>query len=84
VKGAYWDAEIKRTQQEGQVDYPVFTRKAHTDVSYLVCAQKLLAAPKQIYAEFATHNALTLAMVYQMAEQAFPDYQSDGQYEFQC
>lgn len=84
VKGAYWDAEIKRAQQEGQVDYPVFTRKAHTDVSYLVCAQQLLAAPQQIYAEFATHNALTLAMVYQMAERTFPVYEAAGQYEFQC
>jgi RHH-type proline utilization regulon transcriptional repressor/proline dehydrogenase/delta 1-pyrroline-5-carboxylate dehydrogenase len=77
VKGAYWDAEIKRGQGEG-VDFPVFTRKAHTDVSYLACARKLLAAGGSVYPQFATHNALTIASAAAMAE----DYPS--QYEFQC
>uniref|UniRef100_UPI00114693C4 proline dehydrogenase family protein n=1 Tax=Acinetobacter baumannii TaxID=470 RepID=UPI00114693C4 len=55
VKGAYWDSEIKRAQIEGQVDYPVYTRKAHTDLAYLACARKLLAAPAEVYPQFATH-----------------------------
>jgi RHH-type proline utilization regulon transcriptional repressor/proline dehydrogenase/delta 1-pyrroline-5-carboxylate dehydrogenase len=80
VKGAYWDAEIKRAQVDGMSDYPVFTRKLHTDVSYLACARKLLAAPAAIFPQFATHNAQTLAAVMQMAG---PDF-SSGQYEFQC
>ena len=62
VKGAYWDSEIKRTQVEGLADYPLFTRKAATDVSYLACARAMLAAPN-IYAAFATHNALTVATI---------------------
>ena len=66
VKGAYWDSEIKRAQVEGLDDYPVFTRKVHTDVSYLACARKLLAAPAEIYPQFATHNAQTLATIYAM------------------
>ena len=61
VKGAYWDGEIKRAQVDGQDGYPVYTRKAYTDVSYLACARKLLAAPDEIYPQFATHNAHTLA-----------------------
>ncbi|MEO7055756.1 MAG: trifunctional transcriptional regulator/proline dehydrogenase/L-glutamate gamma-semialdehyde dehydrogenase, partial [Caldimonas sp.] len=80
VKGAYWDGEIKRAQIDGQPGYPVYTRKAHTDVAYLACARKLLAAPDQIYPQFATHNAHTLAAVYTMAG---PDWH-EGQYEFQC
>ena len=80
VKGAYWDGEIKRTQIDGQSGYPVYTRKAHTDVAYLACASKLLAAPAQIYPQFATHNAHTLAAVYTMAGPGW----HDGQYEFQC
>ncbi|HEX8625309.1 MAG TPA: bifunctional proline dehydrogenase/L-glutamate gamma-semialdehyde dehydrogenase PutA [Allosphingosinicella sp.] len=60
VKGAYWDSEIKRTQEQGLGDYPLFTRKASTDVSYLACARDMLAA-KNIYPAFATHNALTVA-----------------------
>jgi len=67
VKGAYWDAEIKRTQELGLPCYPVFTHKHHTDVSYLACAQALLAAPDAIYPQFATHNAATIAAILQMA-----------------
>ena len=83
VKGAYWDSEIKRAQLDGQSDYPVFTRKHHTDVSYLACAQKLLAAPEAVYPQFATHNAHTLAAVVQLAQDMHGDY-VPGQYEFQC
>lgn len=61
VKGAYWDSEIKLAQELGLQDYPVFTRKASTDVSYVVCAQKLLGDPAAFYPQFATHNALTVA-----------------------
>jgi RHH-type proline utilization regulon transcriptional repressor/proline dehydrogenase/delta 1-pyrroline-5-carboxylate dehydrogenase len=63
VKGAYWDAEIKRAQSGGLPGYPVFTRKANTDVSYLACAAKLLAAPDAFYSQFATHNAHTVATI---------------------
>jgi RHH-type proline utilization regulon transcriptional repressor/proline dehydrogenase/delta 1-pyrroline-5-carboxylate dehydrogenase len=63
VKGAYWDAEIKRSQERGLVDYPVFTRKVSTDVSYLACAQKLFANPDAFFPQFATHNAHTVAAV---------------------
>ena len=61
VKGAYWDTEIKRAQERGLADYPVFTRKAMTDLSYLACARRLLAMRGRLYAQFATHNALTVA-----------------------
>jgi len=81
VKGAYWDSEIKRAQIDGLDDYPVYTRKAHTDISYVACARKLLAAPQQIYPQFATHNAQTLSAIYELADPA--SYQA-GQYEFQC
>lgn len=81
VKGAYWDSEIKRAQVEGLADYPVYTRKAHTDLAYLTCARQLLAAPKQIYPQFATHNAQTLAAIYHLAG---PQTYAPGQYEFQC
>ena len=67
VKGAYWDAEIKRTQELGLSDYPVFTHKHHTDVSYLACARALLDAPDAIYPQFATHNAATIAAILQMS-----------------
>lgn len=80
VKGAYWDSEIKRAQVEGQADFPVFTRKAHTDVSYLACAKKLLAARDAVFPQFATHNAQTLAMIYHLAGENF----ATGDYEFQC
>ena len=79
VKGAYWDSEIKRAQIEGQAGYPVFTRKMHSDVCYLACARKLLAAADVIYSQFATHNALTLATVREMARAAGVE-----RYEFQC
>ena len=79
VKGAYWDAEIKRAQIDGLEDFPVFTRKIHTDVSYLACARKLLAAGADIYPQFATHNALTLATIHDMAGNAPRDA-----FEFQC
>ncbi|MEW5289899.1 trifunctional transcriptional regulator/proline dehydrogenase/L-glutamate gamma-semialdehyde dehydrogenase [Erwinia papayae] len=80
VKGAYWDSEIKRAQQEGLEGYPVFTRKVYTDISYLACARKLLAVPNLIYPQFATHNAHTLAAIYQLAGNNY----YPGQYEFQC
>ncbi len=67
VKGAYWDAEIKRAQELGLNGYPVFTRKASTDVSYLACARKVLAAPDAFYPQFASHNAYTVAAVLEMA-----------------
>ena len=70
VKGAYWDAEIKRAQEMGLPHYPVFTHKHHTDVSYLACAHALLAAPDAIYPQFATHNAATIAAILQMAARA--------------
>jgi RHH-type transcriptional regulator, proline utilization regulon repressor / proline dehydrogenase / delta 1-pyrroline-5-carboxylate dehydrogenase len=80
VKGAYWDSEIKRAQVDGLADFPVYTRKAHTDLAFLACARQLLAAPGQIYPQFATHNAHTLAAVHAMAGQNY----YAGQYEFQC
>lgn len=66
VKGAYWDSEIKRTQETGLSDYPLFTRKAATDVSWLACARDMLRA-KNIYPAFATHNALSVASVLEWA-----------------
>ncbi|MBV4531710.1 trifunctional transcriptional regulator/proline dehydrogenase/L-glutamate gamma-semialdehyde dehydrogenase [Pseudomonas sp. SWRI107] len=80
VKGAYWDSEIKRAQVEGLEGYPVYTRKVYTDISYIACARKLLAVPEAIYPQFATHNAHTLAAIYQLAGQNY----YPGQYEFQC
>jgi RHH-type proline utilization regulon transcriptional repressor/proline dehydrogenase/delta 1-pyrroline-5-carboxylate dehydrogenase len=80
VKGAYWDSEIKRAQVEGLEGYPVYTRKVYTDVSYIACARKLLSVPEVIYPQFATHNAHTLAAIYQIAGQNY----YPGQYEFQC
>lgn len=70
VKGAYWDAEIKRAQEQGLPAYPVFTHKHHTDVSYLACARALLAAPDAIYPQFATHNAATIAAILQMGDKS--------------
>lgn len=67
VKGAYWDTEIKRAQVMGLPDYPVWTRKCNTDLSYLVCAQKLLAAGSAVHPMFATHNAHTVAAVLDLA-----------------
>lgn len=80
VKGAYWDSEIKRAQMEGLEGYPVYTRKVYTDISYLACARKLLAVPNLIYPQFATHNAHSLAAIYQLAGNNY----YPGQYEFQC
>ena len=76
VKGAYWDSEIKRAQIDGVADYPVFTRKVHTDVCYLACAKAMLAAHDAIYSQFASHNAFTVAAVYVLAGQR--------PFEFQC
>lgn len=80
VKGAYWDAEIKRAQLDGLTDFPVFTRKVHTDVSYIACATKLLAARDVVFPQFATHNAQSLATIYHLAGPEF----KIGDYEFQC
>ena len=80
VKGAYWDSEIKKAQEAGLADYPVFTRKLHTDLSYLACARRLLDAPDAIFPQFATHNAQTVGAVMAMAG---PEFRV-GQYEFQC
>ena len=63
VKGAYWDTEVKRAQERGLPDYPVFTRKAMTDLCYMACVRKLLAARRSLFPQFATHNALTVASV---------------------
>ena len=68
VKGAYWDAEIKIAQQRGLTDYPVFTRKSHTDASYEACMRILLSCP-DIYCQFATHNALTIAQIREAASE---------------
>ena len=67
VKGAYWDGEIKRAQEQGLAGYPVFTHKTHTDISYLACAQALIGHADVIYPQFATHNAGTIAAILQMA-----------------
>jgi RHH-type transcriptional regulator, proline utilization regulon repressor / proline dehydrogenase / delta 1-pyrroline-5-carboxylate dehydrogenase len=63
VKGAYWDTEIKRAQERGLADYPVFTRKAMTDLCYMACTRQLLDARPRLYPQFATHNALTVACI---------------------
>ena len=69
VKGAYWDSEIKAAQQQGLSDYPVFTCKSATDVSYLACAQRLLEMGEYFYPQFASHNALTLSAILEMTRQ---------------
>jgi RHH-type proline utilization regulon transcriptional repressor/proline dehydrogenase/delta 1-pyrroline-5-carboxylate dehydrogenase len=79
VKGAYWDAEIKRAQVDGMPGFPVYTRKVYTDVSYLTCARKLLSAADLLYPQFATHNAHSLAVIYTWAKSDNID-----NYEFQC
>jgi RHH-type transcriptional regulator, proline utilization regulon repressor / proline dehydrogenase / delta 1-pyrroline-5-carboxylate dehydrogenase len=76
VKGAYWDTEIKRAQERGLPDYPVFSRKAMTDLNYLACAKKLLAMRDIVYPQFATHNALTIATIVELAGKG-------GGFEFQ-
>ena len=75
VKGAYWDSEIKWAQERGLADYPVFTRKAHTDVSYLACMRFMLAHPSAFFPQFATHNAQTMASVYVAAGGAPYEFQ---------
>lgn len=75
VKGAYWDAEVKRTQVDGHSGYPVYTRKPHTDVAYLACARRLFALGNLVYPQFATHNAHTIAAIHRFA--------GDRPFEFQ-
>ena len=77
VKGAYWDSEIKHAQELGLSDYPVFTRKATTDVNYLYCAKKLLNVREYIYCQFASHNAHTIAAIIAMCNE-------QKGFEFQC
>src|SRR6266480_775827 len=67
VKGAYWDTEIKRAQERGLDGYPVFTRKAMTDLNYVACAKQLLALRPRIFPQFATHNALTVTTILELA-----------------
>ncbi len=67
VKGAYWDGEIKRAQEQGLPGYPVYTHKHHTDISYLACASALIGHQDVIYPQFATHNAGTIAAILHMA-----------------
>ncbi|CAA9892356.1 Proline dehydrogenase / Delta-1-pyrroline-5-carboxylate dehydrogenase [Candidatus Methylobacter favarea] len=74
VKGAYWDSEIKRGQENGLANYPVFTQKSATDVSYLACAQFILSRPDVFYPQFASHNAHTLAAIHQLGSQ-HPGYE---------
>lgn len=76
VKGAYWDTEIKRAQEQGVDGYPVFTRKPTTDVSYLACAKRMLADPAAFYPQFATHNAHTVSAIREIAG-------TGAEYEFQ-
>src|ERR671920_789759 len=86
VKGAYWDTEIKAAQVGGLTDYPVFTRKVATDVSYLACAKKLLAASDIIYPAFATHNANSIGAIKALAGKSPFEFQrlhgmGEGLYE---
>ncbi len=80
VKGAYWDREIKRAQVDGVADFPVFTHKSMTDVSYLCCARQLLIKSARLFPQFATHNAHSLCAILQMAQQLT---QQNPSYEFQ-
>lgn len=77
IKGAYWDSEIKKTQMQGLAEYPVFTRKVFTDVSFQACAKKLLTMTDAIYPQFATHNAYSVALILNLVG----DYRD---FEFQC
>src|SRR5260370_10381069 len=77
VKGAYWDSEIKRSQERGLPGYPVFTRKVATDVSYSACAKRLIAAPDAFYPQFATHSAHTVAPIVERAG-------NRSEFEVQC
>lgn len=78
VKGAYWDAEIKQSQMQGLENYPVFTRKNATDVAYLACAKKMLARTDCFYPQFGTHNAYSVAAIFELAKSMQVDF------EFQC
>jgi len=80
VKGAYWDTEVKRAQERGLPDFPVFTRKPATDLCFLACAKRLLAARPRLYPQFATHNALTAAAIVEMAKEGKG---GDREFEFQ-
>lgn len=77
IKGAYWDSEIKKTQMQGLSEYPVFTRKVFTDVSFQACAKKMLTMTDAIYPMFATHNAYSVAMILDIVG-------SYRDFEFQC
>ena len=79
VKGAYWDSEIKWAQMDGLAGYPVYTRKVYTDVAYLACARRLLAAHAQVVPQFATHNAQSVAAIGEMAAA-----EGASECEFQC
>ena len=81
VKGAYWDTEVKRAQERGLADYPVFTRKAATDLSYIACARRLMQLRPRIYPQFASHNALSVAFVKELGRESWSD--RDPGYEFQ-
>lgn len=83
VKGAYWDSEVKRAQQGGWPDYPVYTRKAHTDVAYLACARKLLAARGAVQPQFASHNAQTLSWIIEATAHETPRPGSGHGFEIQ-
>ncbi|MGA4552066.1 bifunctional proline dehydrogenase/L-glutamate gamma-semialdehyde dehydrogenase PutA [Methylorubrum aminovorans] len=83
VKGAYWDTEVKLAQTQGAADYPVFTRKAMTDLNYLAAARRLLAHRPQLYPQFATHNALTVASVLGLAGLADAPAREEAGFEFQ-
>src|SRR6267378_4534629 len=82
VKGAYWDAEVKRAQELGLARYPVFTDKRLTDLSYLACARRLLSGPDSVYPQFATHNPVSLACVLALAHG--PDGASAAAARFEC
>ncbi len=82
VKGAYWDAEVKRAQELGLARYPVFTDKRLTDLSYLACARRLCAGPDSVYPQFATHNPVTLACVLALADR--PGGASAAPARFEC
>jgi RHH-type proline utilization regulon transcriptional repressor/proline dehydrogenase/delta 1-pyrroline-5-carboxylate dehydrogenase len=77
IKGAYWDSEIKKTQMQGLNEYPVFTRKVFTDLSFQACAKKILTMTDVIYPQFATHNAYSVALIMSLVG----DYRD---FEFQC
>ncbi|MGN7661564.1 MAG: bifunctional proline dehydrogenase/L-glutamate gamma-semialdehyde dehydrogenase PutA [Anaplasma sp.] len=89
VKGAYWDYEIKSAQELGLDGYPVFTRRAHTDVSYLACVQRVLSKPNTFIPCFATHNAYTVASILEMADKDHPGFElqrlhamAEGMYDY--